>query len=141
MIQNWKQFNEAKIGTVMLSDTLDNLSAEYNLSDDISKIKKDYKKIGKKGILTKVITLVNKIGEDNYNKLTSYVKKEYHISLPKFEYAKDKKYWDGHWGTIPNLITVLGSSKNFKTIEEEKIKKEITDLKDKLSKLEKINES
>lgn len=142
MIQNWKQFNEAKIGTVMLSDTLDNLSAEFNLSKDIIKIKKEYQKIGKKGILTKVISLVDKIGEDNYNKLKSYVKKEYHINnLPKFELAKDTKYWNSHWGKISTLITVLGSMKEFKKIEGEKLKKEIELLSDKLSKLEKINES
>jgi hypothetical protein len=141
MIKNWEQFNEAKIGIVKLSDTLDNLSAEFNLSNDITKIKKEYKKLGTNGIIKKVITLVNKIGEDNYKKLISYVKKEYHINIPKFNSASNIKYWNTHWSSISILITVLGASKEFKKIEEDKIKKDIKILTDKLSKLEQIYES
>jgi len=141
MIKKWQEFNESKYGLVKLSDTFDNLSSEFNLSDDVVKIKKDYKKLGRKKIINKIIKIINDLGEKNYEKLKSYIKMKYYINIPKFNSATNKKYLTSHWSSISTLIVILASINEYKNIETDKIKKEIEKLKDKLSKLEQINES
>lgn len=139
ILKNWNQFNELKTGTVKFSDLDDNWSAEYHLDDDIKDIKKNYKKYGKEKTIDKIVKIVNNLDKNIYNKFKRDGETRFKISLPKYEQAKDKKYWVSNFPSVSKIIITL-SSINTKKYKDQ-IKKEIEELQKKLEKLEKLDES
>ena len=140
-LKNYKDFvNEAKIGIVNFSDLHDNWSAEYNLSDELKVIKKDYKKLGIKKIIEKVVDIVSKLDEKTYNKLIAESKKKYFITLPKYISAKNKLFWVGKNKSVSRIIILMGALTSGLDEEKEKIPKEIENLQNKLDSLDKIDE-
>lgn len=140
ILKSWNQFNEAKIGVVKKSDLDNNWSAEYNLSDDIKDIKKNYKKYGRKHIIEKIIKLVNKIDEKQYNKFKVQAKKDFFVNLPSYKSASKISYWKSHWANVSTIIITLNAILNGIKKEKEFIKSEIENLKKELKNLDKIDE-
>jgi DNA-binding ferritin-like protein len=140
-LKDFKSFNEAKIAIVKKSELDANWSAEYNVSSDIAKIKKDLKNLGKSGLIKKVISIVEKIGDDNYKDTVSYVKKEFNKGLPSFDKVIKEDYWKRKFINISDLIIILGSINPAMKLTKEKIEKEIETFKERLKNIEKMNES
>ena len=138
ILKNWKSFNEAKTKIVNFSDLDENWSSNYYISEDISKIKKDYKKLGRNGSIDKVIKIVNKIGKKDYNEAVKYAKSIFNINITKFESAKKESYWNGHFSSISTLIVILGSLEGSINKSKEKIQKDIADMEKRLDTLSEI---
>jgi len=130
--------NEAKIAIVKKSELDSNWSAEYNVSSDIAKIKKE--KLSKNELIEKVISIVKKIGEDNYKDTIKYVKKNFYKSLPSYDSAIKDSYWKKKFTTISDIIIVLGSITPSMKITKEKLEKDIESFKNRIKNIDKINE-
>ena len=133
-----EQFNEAKIGTVNKSELNDNWNPEYHFSEDIQKVKKDYKKLGRNGIIEKVIAIAKKIGEDDYKDADKLTKKKYNQNLPKFESIIKSEYWKSGWSTMGKLIILLASLIESIEKSKETIAEDIKKMSERLKNLEEI---
>ena len=140
-LKDFKSFNEAKTAIVKKSELDDNWSAEYNVSDDIRKIKKDYKKLGKSGLIKKVISIIKKIGKNNYKDVVAQAKKDFYKTLPNYDKVINEDYWKKKFISISDMIIILGSVNSTMKTTKEKIENEIKKLKERLKNIEKINEN
>jgi len=143
IIKPYIQFlNEWNYNIVNFSDLDDNWSAEYNISDEIKKIKEEYKQIGKKGIIKRISKIVSSMDETTYNKLKHEGEIKYHVSLPKYKtILKNNKYWKSYAYSVSKVIILLSTLIKGIPSEKEKIQKEIEILKDKLLMLDNIKEA
>jgi len=137
-IYAFNEFNEAKINIVNKSELFDNWSADFNVSKEIKKVISEIDKIGRGGAIDKVILIISKLGEKDYNIAKTYAKKEYNVRLPEYKYAKTNEYWGSHWATISNIIVVLASLKKSMEKTEENIKNEIENLKLRLKNIKEL---
>ena len=139
-LMNTEQFNEAKIEILKKSDLDDNWTPEYHFSKDIQAAKKDFKKLGRKGVIDKIVSITKKIGEKDYNEASKLAKKEYHQSLPKYDSVIKTDYWKSSWNNMSKLMIILGSITGSIEKSKETIAKEIEELKTRLNTLEEIKE-
>lgn len=144
IIKTYKNFlNETKYGTVNFSDVMASgtFSPKYHLADELSEIKKDYKKLGKNKIIEKIIKILSKIDNKIYNKIVNESEKKYDIKLPNFKSATKISYWKSHWSNASKIIIMLSTLTNGIDKEKENIKKEINKLESKLNILDKLKET
>jgi len=140
-LMSQEQFNEAKIEIIKKDDLDDNWTPEYHFSKDIKQAKKDFKKLGRKGLINKIISIVEKIGEKDYNEAVKLAKSKYLQYLPKYESIINTKYWKGSWGSMSKLLVILGSITESIEKSKESIAKEIAELKIRLKTIESIKEN
>lgn len=127
-----------KHNVINFNELGDNWSSEYNLDPTINYYKSKFKIESKEKIINNLIENLKKIGKSNYQILIKYSKSNFYITLPKYEQAIKKSYWESRYATLSKIIICLSSLDNTIEIQKEKIKKDIEILKNKLKNLEKI---
>ena len=132
--------SDVKMGFINFSDLHDNWSAEYHLSDELKDLKINYKELGRFKFIDKVINIVNKIDKNTYDQLAAESKLKYHVGLPAYKSAASRVYWSKNFSSIAKLIITMSALTDGINIQKEKIQSEIEILKNKLDKLESLDE-
>lgn len=142
IIQRFEAFNEAKYDEIHMSGLSDKWGAEYNLDDDIKKIKSKYKNYNRKELIDKIINITKNLNVETYNKIAKMSKTVFQITLPTYDKVIDIKYLDSHYETISKIIVIFSSIKKFipKIHDEieneiEKLQSQIENLKSQIDKL------